>query len=333
MMTGENAAGPAGLAAPRQEVERMAAMARLFNFGLAGIAGAVALSISVLPASAAKTGGGDAVTDPAALCEHATRHHEIENGLPRALLAAVSLAESGRVDPATRQSRAWPWTINAEGRGYYFKTKEEAVRTTQRLLDSGMRSIDIGCMQVNLRYHPDAFASLEDGFDPMTNVAYGADFLKRLHAQTGNWPKAVAFYHSQTRSHGGRYFARVIRIWESERNRIANAAYVSPVRPEPQIDISGELKPAIGPSREIEVRMTENIATASIVRPAPKVLDAGAGRNVREAAVAAIGLRLSIADGEFEGASDSMRREPPRVLDPVLADIPTRVAEADIPGA
>lgn len=313
----------------------MAAMARLFNCGLAGIAGAVALSISVLPASAAKTGGGDAVADPAALCEHATRHHEIESGLPRALLAAVSLAESGRVDPKTRQSRAWPWTINAEGRGYYFKTKEEAVRTTQRLLDSGMRSIDIGCMQVNLRYHPDAFASLEDGFDPMTNVAYGADFLTRLHAQTGNWPKAVAHYHSQTTSRGGRYFARVIRIWENERNRIANAAYVAPVRPNPQIDISGDLKPAIGPSHEIGLgpRTAESIATASIMRPAPKVLDASEGRNVREAAVAAIGLRLSIADGEFESASDSMRREPPRVLDPVMADIPTRVAEADIPGA
>lgn len=311
----------------------MAAMARLFNFGLFGIAGAVALSISFQPASAAKANGDYAASDPAALCEQATRYHEIESGMPRALLAAVSLAESGRADPATRQSRPWPWTINAEGRGYYFKTKEEAVRTTQRLLDGGMRSIDIGCMQVNLRYHPDAFASLEDGFDPMTNVAYGADFLKRLHAQTGNWPKAVAFYHSQTRAHGGRYFARVIRIWENERNRIANAAYVTPLRPEPRIDISGELKPAIGPSREIEARMAEPIATASIVRPAPKVLDAGTGRNVREAAVAAVGLRLSIADGDFEVASDTTQRELPRVLDPVMADIPTRVAEADIPGA
>ena len=311
----------------------MAAVARLFNFGLFGIAGAVALSIALLPAGAAKASGGNAAPDPAALCEHATRHHEIENGLPRALLAAVSLAESGRADPTTRQSRAWPWTINAEGRGYYFKTKEEAVRTTQRLLDGGMRSIDIGCMQVNLRYHPDAFASLEDGFDPMTNVAYGADFLKRLHAQTGNWPKAVAYYHSQTTSRGGRYFARVIRIWENERTRIANAAYVAPSRPEPRIDISGELKPAIGPAREIESHMVESIATASIMRPAPKVLDAGPGRNVREAAVAAVGLRLSIADGDFEVASDTTRREPPRVLDPVMADIPTRIAEADIPGA
>ncbi|MEX1155476.1 hypothetical protein [Parvibaculum sp.] len=318
----------------------MAAWARLFKYGTRGAAGAAALSISFLLVDAAQASDADSALDPAALCESATFHHETENALPRALLTAVSLAESGRFDARTRQSRAWPWTINAEGRGYYFKTKEEAVRTTQRLLDSGMRSIDIGCMQINLRYHPDAFASLEDGFDPMTNVAYSADFLKRLHAQTGSWPKAVAHYHSQTAARGGHYFARVVRIWENERTRIASASYVTPAPYRAaRIDLSGELKPAIAPSSEhpaerpVERHPAGDIATASIARPAPKVLDPTPGQNVREAAVAAVGLRLSIANGEFEVASKAAYREPPRVLDPVTPERPTRVAGADIPGA
>lgn len=318
---------PAG--SPRRNVMAIGAAAFLF-----------AVSAGISDARSNESNGA-VNDDPSAFCEYAASYHETENALPRALLSAVSLAESGRFDGKTRTSRAWPWTINAEGRGYYFKSKEEAIRMTQRMLDSGMRSIDIGCMQVNLRYHPDAFASLEEAFDPMTNVAYGADFLMRLHAQTGSWPTAIAYYHSQTTARGGRYFARVVRIWENERTRIASASYVPPApRRQPRIDLSGELKPAIGHAREIFTAPYEateetavEIVTASISRPAPKVLDTGSGRNVREAAVAAIGLRLSIADGDFENTNDDMRREPPRVLDPVVADIPTRVAEADIPGA
>ena len=269
--------------------------------------------------------------DPSTYCEMAAIHHERENGLPRALLAAVAMAESGRYSPKTRKARAWPWTINAEGRPYYFKTKREAIAKTQLLLDGGMRSIDIGCMQVNLRYHPDAFASLEDAFDPMTNVAYGADFLMRLHERTGSWQQAVANYHSQTASRGGRYFARVIRIWENERIRVANLVY----KPEPaKIDVSGILKPAVG--HGVRILPAKTVVAAADYRPAPKVLDAAPERNVREAASAAVGLRLSIAEEDVaETASIEIAERPePRVLDPLPAiSGPTQVAEAAIPGA
>lgn len=271
--------------------------------------------------------------DPTIFCENAAIHHERANGLPRALLAAVALAESGRYSPKTRKARAWPWTINAEGRAYYFKTKQEAIATTQRLLDGGMRSIDIGCMQVNLRYHPDAFATLEEAFDPMKNVAYGADFLIRLHEQTGSWPQAVANYHSQSASRGGRYFARVIRIWENERIHVAKRTYAAALAV--KIDVSGILKPAIGHNVDItpDIDATASIVTASY-RPAPKVLDPVPGQNVRETANAAVGLRLSIAEKDVADATVTAGREEPRVLEPLPSmQGPTRVADAAIPGA
>lgn len=268
--------------------------------------------------------------DPSTFCEMAAIHHEHENGLPRALLAAVAMAESGRYSQKTRKARAWPWTINAEGRPYYFKTKREAIEKTQNLLDSGMRSIDIGCMQVNLRYHPDAFASLEDAFDPMTNVAYGADFLMRLRERTGSWQQAVANYHSQTASRGGRYFARVIQIWENERVRVANLTY----KPQPvKIDMTGVLKPAIGHS--VNVVPAKNVVVADY-RPAPKVLDTAPERQVRETASAAVGLRLSIAEEDIAETTTTevAERVEPKVLDPRPAiSGPTQVAEAAIPGA
>lgn len=306
------------------------------DFGLRAL---VCGSLALLVAAAAyprdamsRESDGVALNDPTIACEDAAIHHEQANGLPRALLAAVALAESGRYSPKTRKARAWPWTINAEGRPYYFKTKQEAIATTQRLLDSGMRSIDVGCMQVNLRYHPEAFLSLEEAFDPMTNVAYGANFLMRLRDRTGSWPSAVAGYHSQTAARGGRYFARVIRIWENEREHVAKRSYAALAA---KIDVSGLLKPAIGHS--VNILPQPATETVAAYRPAPKVLDPIPGQNVRETASAAVGLRLSITDedvAEATATATAIARHEPRVLDPLPAAAgPTRVAEASLPGA
>lgn len=268
--------------------------------------------------------------DPATICEIAAIHHERDNELPRALLAAVAMAESGRSVPGSREARAWPWTINAEGRPYYFKTKEEAIAKTQQLLDSGMRSIDVGCMQVNLRYHPHAFASLEDAFDPMKNVAYGAEFLMQLRERTGSWQQAVAHYHSQTEWRGDRYFARVIRIWKNERTRIANASYTIPSQGSAnRIDVTGFLKPAI--LHNAAEGTSHTIMASADYRPAPKVLDTAPNHIVR--ANAAIGLRLSIAEDDVATATTVTAQATPRVLDPRPAlSSPTQMAEATIPG-
>jgi len=52
---------------------------------------------------------------------------------------------------------AWPWTINAQGKGQFFKTKAEAVKAIKNLQAQGVKSIDVGCMQINLSYHGKAF--------------------------------------------------------------------------------------------------------------------------------------------------------------------------------
>jgi len=60
-----------------------------------------------------------------------------------------------------------------------------------------------------------AFASLEDAFDPATNVIYATRFLIRLYAETGSWGAAVALYHSRTRKLYLPYRARVFRAWSA----------------------------------------------------------------------------------------------------------------------
>lgn len=132
---------------------------------------------------------------------------------PDGLLNAIATIESGRPDRATRQAVPWPWTIDVYGMGYFYQTKAQAIGAVQALQAAGVRSIDVGCMQMNLMYHPDAFKSLDEAFDPRTNVVQGARFLTALYHQSGSWPKAVAAYHSQTADIGASYEKRVVALW------------------------------------------------------------------------------------------------------------------------
>ncbi|MBX9702498.1 MAG: transglycosylase SLT domain-containing protein, partial [Acetobacteraceae bacterium] len=155
-----------------------------------------------------------APVDAGGLCLPAVAAAERAENIPAGLLRSISFVESGRVDPASGRLVPWPWTINAEGQGRYFETREAAIAETRALLAAGMRSIDVGCAQVNLLHHPAAFASLEAAFDPATNTAYAARFLRALNlAAGGSWPVAAAAYHSQTPERGHAYAARVAAVW------------------------------------------------------------------------------------------------------------------------
>jgi Transglycosylase SLT domain len=120
-------------------------------------------------------------------------------------------------------SLPWPWTINVEGKGYHFDSKAEAIAITQSFLAQGYRSIDVGCMQVNLKHHPDAFANLNQAFDPATNVAYSAKFLRTNYGSLGDWIKATAAYHSRTPVHGQRYLGNIERNWNKIVGKVAAA--------------------------------------------------------------------------------------------------------------
>lgn len=192
------------------------AWARLFRCG--SVAAVLALAV---PATAAA--GASSVpalgNNPWTMCAKATNHIERTEGIPRQLLRAISKAESGRFHRGKQVVMAWPWTVMAEGRGRYLETKAEAVAEVKALRARGVKNIDVGCMQVNLHYHPHAFASIEDAFDPLTNVTYGASFLKTLATEHGSWARAAAYYHSQNPARYRTYRAKIREIWATEREK------------------------------------------------------------------------------------------------------------------
>lgn len=149
---------------------------------------------------------------PALLCRGAVAATEAATRIPDAFLSAIGRVESGRV-LANGLTAPWPWTVNAAGEGHFYASKAEAIAAVAQFQASGVKSLDIGCLQVNIMYHPEAFSSLEQAFDPATNVAYAAKLLMSLHEQTGSWPRAAAAYHSQTPALGQAYQQRVLATW------------------------------------------------------------------------------------------------------------------------
>ncbi|MBL8677033.1 MAG: lytic transglycosylase domain-containing protein [Alphaproteobacteria bacterium] len=146
-------------------------------------------------------------------CATYITQHEEKHNIPQGLLHAISKVESGRKGPKG-SIVAWPWTVNAQGKGYYFPSKDVAIAAVREMQRKGISSIDVGCMQVNLHHHPKAFANLESAFDPAQNVAYAARFLTSLKKEHASWHKAVAHYHSANPLHHIPYQKNVMQAWK-----------------------------------------------------------------------------------------------------------------------
>lgn len=164
--------------------------------------------VTGLPRTAAAT------SDPASICEGVATLASQESGVPVSVLKAISLNETGRKSGGA--FRPWPWTVNMEGKGVWFDTPDEALGYVYQNYKRGARSFDVGCFQINYKWHGQEFASIEEMFEPMANARYAARFLKDLYAETGSWEKAAGAYHSRTPEFADRYAARFAKF----RNRL-----------------------------------------------------------------------------------------------------------------
>ena len=167
----------------------------------------------LLLCSASRRPGRRPVCPVARRCALRDHHRGIFVRLAAASAEAIAEVESGRPDPSTGRLQPWPWTINAEGAGAFFASKAEAIAAVRTLQARGVRSIDVGCMQVNLMFHPAAFASLDEAFDPRVNALYAAHFLNALYSGSRDWSNAIGAYHSQTQALAADYRRRVVALW------------------------------------------------------------------------------------------------------------------------
>lgn len=160
-------------------------------------------AMALVLASLLATAPAGAQTGP---CDAAAQVAAAETGVPLPVLRAITRAETGRMVGGQRQP--WPWTVNHAGTGQWFETRAAAKTYAETALSGGTGNLDIGCFQLNHRWHSAAFASLDQMFDPVENARHAARFLAQLHRESGDWTLAAGAYHSRTPEHAERYRTR-----------------------------------------------------------------------------------------------------------------------------
>ncbi len=153
-------------------------------------------------------------------CREHVLQAETLQGVPKGLLTAIGTVESG-MDPLA---------INADGESYHPRSIADAVSLVRQLQQAGAQFIDVGCMQVDLFYHPKAFSRLEEAFEPARNAAYGASLLAGNRATWGSWDSAVAYYHSSDPVKQAEYLRRVWSQYAAVGDKDALVGAVPPGR-------------------------------------------------------------------------------------------------------
>ncbi|MEM9550332.1 MAG: transglycosylase SLT domain-containing protein [Pseudomonadota bacterium] len=146
----------------------------------------------------------------AGICDRAALRASQATGVPIDVLRAVTRTETGR--NAGGKLEPWPWTVNMEGAGRWFDTLDGARAYVFKHFKAGARSFDVGCFQINYRWHSKHFKSIDEMFDPNANAQYAATFLRALHDELGDWSRAAGAYHSRTPKYAKIYTARFDRI-------------------------------------------------------------------------------------------------------------------------
>jgi soluble lytic murein transglycosylase-like protein len=142
--------------------------------------GLAALFISSVAASANASGP----------CEREMARAARIHGVPLGVLYAVGLSETGHKGALN------PYALNVDGQSILSVNLGQAIARFWEAKGKGAKFIDVGCMQINHRFHGEHFANVEAMFNPARNVDYAARFLKELRQREGSWTMAVARYNA-----------------------------------------------------------------------------------------------------------------------------------------
>lgn len=138
-----------------------------------------------------------------------------EYQVPPEILYGIALAESGK-RLRSKKYRPWPWTLNVSGIPRRYFSRKAAYQGLLFFLRQGIRSVDIGLMQVNWKYHHKKLGTLWQALDPYNNIKTGARILHSEYQKTRDWKKAIGYYHSpgqkpKQKKRAKNYAARVIK--------------------------------------------------------------------------------------------------------------------------
>lgn len=154
--------------------------------------------------------------DKLKLCENTIESIELQTDIPKGLLLGIGKAEAIR--KINNKYIIWPWTINHAGKSLFFDTKKQMSNYVFKTLKRNDFNIDVGCMQINIKWHKNNFKKISDMFEVNPNISYAASFIKQLKNKHGSWDKAIKHYHSSDPKKNNPYLIKVKSFWKKVEN-------------------------------------------------------------------------------------------------------------------
>lgn len=137
----------------------------------------------------------------------------IKYGVPPKILFAIALQES-RKSIGNGIVRPWPWTLNIAGTPKRYNSAQKMLVDLAAVLSTGKTNVDVGIMQINMRWHRQRFRNLQDAVNPSLNLEVGAQILREEHSGCNkDWWCAVGRYHSRKKENSDKYIKSVKKHW------------------------------------------------------------------------------------------------------------------------
>ena len=166
-----------------------------------------------------------------------------EADVPSEIMYAIGLQESGTTLGGQRNYAPWPWVLNVNNEGHYFKSKEDfglaliehfqatmraaagptarqgaapsaeaAQAAMAREVERGNRNVAVGMLQIHLRYNGFRVEDPLSLLEPSVNLRIAAEVLRECgKTYPDTFSKVACYYSGDVDAAGHGYAAQVFR--------------------------------------------------------------------------------------------------------------------------
>jgi hypothetical protein len=130
--------------------------------------------------------------------------------VPAEIMYAIGLQESGTTLGGKRGFAPWPWVLNVNYEGRYFRTHEDARAALAREIQRGNQNVAVGMLQIYLRFNGHRVSDPLTLLDPSVNLKVAAEVLADCGQAYPDTFGKLACYYSGDMDAAGRWYARQV---------------------------------------------------------------------------------------------------------------------------
>jgi hypothetical protein len=130
--------------------------------------------------------------------------------IPSDVMYAIGLQESGTTLHGQRGFAPWPWVLNVNEKGRFFRTREEAAEALAAEVERGNRRVAVGMLQIHLRWNGYRVSDPLTLLEPSVNLRVAAEVLAECGERFPDTFGKLACYYSGDLDEEGRWYARQV---------------------------------------------------------------------------------------------------------------------------